>query len=174
MNSILKKLEGGDRRSIGKVDEVIADVLANPRLFPVLFDGMLADDPLIRMRTADAVEKITVEHPEYLQPFKNKLIKKVARIEQQEVRWHVAQMFPRLKSTEKERQEIFKLLDEYLKDKSSIVKTFAMQALADFAIADRRLRLSTIKKIEKFMRTGTPAMKSRGRMLLAKLRSNQT
>jgi hypothetical protein len=135
---------------------------------------MLADNPLIRMRAADAVEKITAKHPEFLQPFKNKFIKKVARIDQQEVRWHAAQMFSRLKLNEKERREVFELLEEYLKDKSSIVKTFTMQALADFATADSRLRPSIIKRIEKLVREGTPAMKSRGRILLAKLRSIQT
>ena len=170
MNSILKKLEGGDRRSIGKADEVVGEVKANPLLFRDLFNGMLVDDPLIRMRASDAVEKITAEHPKYLRPFKNKLIKKVARIEQQEVRWHVAQMFSRLKLTEKESQEIIELLDDYLEDKSGIVRTFAMQALADFAIDDPRLRPSILKKIEKLTKTGTPAMKSRGRKLLATLK----
>lgn len=170
MNSILKKLEGGDRRSIGKVDEVVVDVLNNPQLFSTLFDCILVDDPVVRMRAADAVEKITAEHPEYLRPLKNKLIKKVARIKQQEVRWHSAQMFPRLKLTKKERREILELLDEYLKDKSGIVKTFAMQALADFAMDDPHLRPSIVKKLEKLTRTGTPAMKSRGRNLLAKLK----
>ncbi|MEK7785160.1 MAG: hypothetical protein AAB658_07015, partial [Chloroflexota bacterium] len=59
-SAILKKLEGGDLRSIGRSEEVAADVLADPALFGELFDGMLDDNPLIRMRAADAVEKITV------------------------------------------------------------------------------------------------------------------
>ncbi|MEK7323777.1 MAG: hypothetical protein AAB217_00810, partial [Chloroflexota bacterium] len=88
MSTILKKLEGGDLRSIGRSEEVAADVLADPALFGGLFEGMLDDNPLIRMRAADAVEKITLEHPEYLRPYKKKLIKQVAQIEQQEVRWH--------------------------------------------------------------------------------------
>jgi hypothetical protein len=66
MEDIILKLAGGDRRSIGRSDEVLAD----PSLFDVLFKGMLHEDPLVRMRAADAVEKITARHPEYLQPHK--------------------------------------------------------------------------------------------------------
>jgi hypothetical protein len=66
MGDVLQKLAGGDRRSIGKV-EVVTDVLNDPALFDALFDGMLCDDPITRMRAADAIEKITAERPEYLQ-----------------------------------------------------------------------------------------------------------
>ncbi len=74
MDSLLDKLAGGDRRSIGRVSEVVADVLEDPTLFEVVFNGMLDDDPIVRMRSADAVEKITAKHPQYLQPHKKKLI----------------------------------------------------------------------------------------------------
>jgi hypothetical protein len=83
MSDLLEKLEGGDRRSIGRVEEVVAQVLNDPSLFKVVFDGMLSHDPLVRMRSADAVEKITAQHPEYLQPYKKMLIQQVARIDQQ-------------------------------------------------------------------------------------------
>jgi len=80
MSDILKKLTGGDRRSIGRVDEVVKEVLADPSLFEAVLVGMLHDDPLIRMRCADAVEKITVSHPEYLWPYKTRLIRKWQRL----------------------------------------------------------------------------------------------
>ncbi len=66
MPPILGKLRGGDRRSIGKSNEVVATVLKEPGLFDALFSGLFADDPLIRMRSADAAEKVTAVHPEYL------------------------------------------------------------------------------------------------------------
>ena len=169
MNDVLKKLEGGDRRSIGRVSEVVADVLNDSSLFEMVFNAMLSDDPIIRMRSADAVEKITAKHPEYLQPYKKKLIQQVAKVDQQEVRWHVAQMFPRLELNKEERAVIVEILLDYLNDKSKIVKTFSMQALADFAEWDASLRPQVIKLLEELTRTGSPAMKSRGRKLLEKL-----
>ena len=166
---ILKKLSGGDRRSIGRVSEVVTDVLNNPTLFEVVFHGMVSDDPVIRMRSADAIEKITARCPEYLQPYKTKLIQQVAKIEQQEVRWHVAQMVPRLELIEEERAVVVEILLGYLDDKSKIVKTFSMQALADLAEQDAGLRSQIIPLLEELIRTGSPAMKSRGRELLERL-----
>ena len=64
MHPILRKLEQGDRRSIGRSNEVVLDVLAEPRLFRAVFSGLYADDPLVRMRSADAAEKITARRPE--------------------------------------------------------------------------------------------------------------
>ena len=166
---VLNKLAGGDRRSIGKSNEVVADVMRDPSLFGIVFAGMLRDDPLIRMRSADAIEKITVKHPEYLQPYKEKLIKQVAKSEQQEVRWYVAQMIPRLDLNQEEGIFALEILLDYVNDKSNIVKTFSMQALADLAEKDASLRVQVIPLLEELTRTGSSAMKSRGRKLLQKL-----
>ena len=121
------------------------------------------------MRSADAVEKITAKHPKYLQPYKEKLIQQVARIDQQEVRWHAAQMFPRLELSKEEQAVIVEVILDYLNDKSKIVKTFSMQALADFAERDACLRFKVIRLLEELTRTGSPAMQSRGRKLLEEL-----
>lgn len=169
MNDVLKKLKGSDRRSIGRVSEIVADVLNDPSLFELVFNGMASDDPVIRMRSADAVEKITAKHPEYLQPYKENLIQQVAKVDQQEVRWHVAQMFPRLRVSKEERAVILEILRDYLNDKSKIVKTSSMQALASFAEEDARIRTQVIALLEELTRTGSPAMKSRGRRLLERL-----
>jgi hypothetical protein len=48
--SILRKLEDGDRRSIGRSNEVVAKVLAERKLFSDLFAGLSFDDPVVRAR----------------------------------------------------------------------------------------------------------------------------
>ena len=171
MHALLKKLEGGDRRSIGKVREVMEDVRKTPSLIAVLIDGVFLDDPIIRMRAADAAEKISSDHPEYLQPFKQKLIKLSGQTTQQEVKWHIAQILPRLELEAREKKTITKNLFMYLNDKSKIVVTFALQALADFAENDEKLRSRVIPVLEEFIRTGSPAIKARGKKLLARLKS---
>jgi hypothetical protein len=170
MNSLLSKLAGGDRRSIGRSDEVVAEVLADPGLFDALFAGLLDADPLIRMRAADAVEKVTISRPEYLRPYSDALLHQIAASTQQEVRWHVAQLIPRLELNAKERAEAVCILDRYLGDKSRIVQAFAMQALADLVAEDDSLRPQIIARIEEMVRTGSPAVVSRGKQLLRKLR----
>jgi HEAT repeat protein len=173
MNPVLHKLAGRDRRSIGRSNEVVADVLRHPSRFASLFAGMLSDDPLIRMRAADAVEKISATHPRYLFPYKKKLMNQVARTGQQEVRWHVAQMIPRLNLNPRERTQAVKILLEYLQDRSSIVRTFAMQALGDLAGEDGTLQKRIVPLLRKLTATGTPAMKSRGRKLWKRLQHSK-
>ena len=170
MHALLKKLQGGDRRSIGKADEAVADIRNDPSLFEVLVDGLFTEDPLIRMRAADALEKITADFPEYLQPFKPRLIRLTGETTQQEVKWHLAQILPRLELESDEKKEIEKKLFLYLNDKSKIVVTFALQALADLAVEDKNLQPRIIRVLEEFTQTGSPAIKSRGRKLLKHLK----
>ncbi|NTW67833.1 MAG: hypothetical protein HGB21_16230 [Nitrospirae bacterium] len=59
------------------------------------------------------------------------------------------------------------LLEEYLQDSSSIVKTFAMKALADLARRSPEMRLFVLRRLRELTATGTPAMRSRGRKILA-------
>jgi len=169
MKDLLRQLKGGDRRSISGVPEVVDQVMADPTLFAVVFAGMTDVDPLVRMRCADALEKITAVRPEYLIHYKKRVIRLAATAEQQEVRWHLAQLFSRLKLSASERRQAAEILAEYLKDTSRIVKTFAMQALADIATQDSELRSPIVQRLKRLTETGSPAMKSRGRRLLAQL-----
>jgi hypothetical protein len=166
MTNIVDKLRGGDRRSIGRSDQVAKQITKNPKLFAQVFAAMLDANPVVRMRAADAIEKASAIYPVLLQPHKRVIVNKIAVIPQQEVRWHVAQILPRLKLTPKERNHAMSILFDYLEDKSSIVKTFAMQALFDFAQTDARLRKRILPILEFLTANGTPAMRARGHKLL--------
>jgi hypothetical protein len=170
MSNIVEKLRGGDRRSVGRSDEVAQEISANPKLFAQVLAAVLDANPLTRMRAADAIEKASAISPKLLQPHKRIILRKIAVIPQQEVRWHVAQILPRLKLTPKERDQAVSILFDYLEDKSSIVKTFAMQALADFAQTDSNLRKRVIPILEFLTANGSAAMRSRGRRLLPPLK----
>jgi hypothetical protein len=167
--AVLDKLKGGDRRSIGRSNQVVRSVRRQPALFPALIDGMFHEDELVRMRAADAVEKLTLSSPEWLRPFKRGLIGLAASTEQQELRWHLAQILPRLELSRRGRMVVAAIFRSYLQDQSRIVRTFAMQGLADLAKQDPRLRDSIRPFIASLMRTGSPSMKSRGRKLLLRL-----
>jgi hypothetical protein len=166
---VLTLLSGGDRRSIGQSDVVAAMVLARPALFRSLIKGMCDQDALVRMRAADAAEKVSSQKPKLLQPFKAELVGLLAETKEHELRWHLAQMIPRLSLTAAERVHAASTLRTYLDDRSSIVKTFAMQGLADLAVADEKLLPSTMELLDRLTRTGTPAMRARGRKLLGQL-----
>lgn len=168
-HEILPQLQGGDRRSIGRSEEVATAVIANPALLDALFDCLLMEDPVVRMRAADALEKATARQPQLLHPYKERLLQQAAPIPQQEVRWHVAQMLPRLELNAEERAAAIQRLLSYLEDDSQIVKTMAMQALADLAEKDIPLRTQLRALLETLISRGSPAVQSRGRKLLKKL-----
>ena len=140
-------------------------------LFQEIFEGLLDDDALIRMRAADALEKVSSKHPEYLQTFKSQLIQEVSKVDQQEVQWHTAQMFGYLDLPQDEREEIIEILVRWLDDsKSNIVKVCSMQTLAEFAEKDLRNRSKILKKIKSMTKKGSPAVANRGKKLLQKLK----
>jgi hypothetical protein len=164
--NILALLAGGDRRSIGQTDHVAAMVAKNPNLFPNLIAGLWSEDSLIRMRSADSVEKVTRSRPDLLQPHKSELLGLLTQATEKEMRWHLAVMIPRLALTPKERQAVFSTLNRYLGDRSSIVGTFALQGLADLAFADASLHPAVLEILRQALRSGTPAMRARSRKLL--------
>ncbi len=160
-------LEGGDRRSIGNSNRVAALVLRQPERFAELIECLWHADPVVRMRAADAAEKVSVKRPELLAPFKPDLFALAEQTSQAELRWHLAQMIPRLHFASQERERAAAILRGFLGDRSSIVKTSAIQALADLARGIPGMETDVLALLERTCRTGTPAMKARSRRLLA-------
>ena len=170
---LIAKLSGGDRRSIGRVPEVVEQVLHEPNLFDELFELIFVEDPLVQMRAADAAVKVARERPELLQLHKKSIIKEIPKIDQQEVQWAAAEMYGLLKLTKKECAIIYELLVKNLQHKSSILRTFSMQALVDICRYDPSLMKQVRPIIEDLAKTGTPAMRARGRMLMKRIAKTQ-
>ena len=166
---LLARLAGGDRRSLGHANEVAGMVAKNARLFPALIAGLWSPDALVRMRAVDAMEKVTRTKPVLLQRYKKELLGLMAEERQIEVRWHLALMVPRLSLNAKERETVTSLLHTYLEDRSSIVRTHALQGLSDLAEIDASMRPAVMELLRESTRSGTAAMKARSRKLLLKL-----
>ncbi len=167
---ILNKLQGGDLRSIGRSNEVVSDILADSTLFDVAFDGMCNADPVIRMRAADAIEKVTRIKPALLVPFKKRLIAEVSQIQQQEVQWHLAQIFSRLDLEDEELGCVVKLLRHWIESsKSNIVKVNSLQCLCEIALRYTDSKPAIVQILRESMANGSPAVISRIKKLLPKL-----
>jgi hypothetical protein len=107
-------LAGGDRRSLGRVDEVIEAVLARPASFGALFDCLFSGDEIVRMRAGDAIEKVARRRAGLLEPYRERLLSDVTAIEQPSVRWHLAQILPRLELGPRERARAIAILGRNL------------------------------------------------------------
>ena len=180
MEGILKKLSGGDLRSIGRSNEVVKEVIRDSSLMAEVIEGMLNTDPVVRLRSADVAEKVGRRHPEYLQPLKSRLIREIVKVSQPEVRWHLAQIFTLLTLSASERRIVTTTLCSWLDDpaqSSKIVRVMALQALADLAFEDKKLRQTALDRINRALNEGSPSEKARCRKLLSSLQktaSNRT
>ncbi len=76
MDDLIKYLDGGDLRTIVGANKVVS-LIKTQSNFDKLFQYLFSNDRLIIMRTADAIEKITTKHPEYLTKHKNEKTRKV-------------------------------------------------------------------------------------------------
>ena len=136
------------------------------KLFPKLITGLWSAEALVRMRAADAAEKVTRKHRELLQPYKDELLGLMAETQAQELRWQLAVLVPRLELNARERQVAISSLHRYLENRSSMVKTFALQELVDLVKNEPDIRSRVTDIVRQATRHGTPAMKARSRKLL--------
>jgi hypothetical protein len=162
-------LSGGDRRSIGRSEAAVKLVLQQPGRFGELLRCLASEDPVLRMRAADAAEKVSAKKPRLLDRHKAELLGLLAEAEQSELRWHLALMIPRLPLTAPERWRAARAFECYLEDRSSIVKTCALEGLANLARTDVALCPDVKHLLQNAVDRGTPAMKARARKLLAQL-----
>jgi hypothetical protein len=168
MTDILEKLGGGDFRSIGRANKIVQSVLKDRKLFREAFNGMFCSNPLVRMRAADVIEKVSEERPELLQPYKSILLRNAPKVTQQEVQWHLAQMLGYLTLTSRERLRAASILLGWLDSnpKSKIVIVMSIQTLWDFAKQEKSLRTEIYGRVQQYLQSGSPAVKARCRILL--------
>ena len=165
-STLPQQLEAGGRNSLGRANAVSAAAAADRSGFRQVIAGMWHDDPVVRMRAADAAEKASSLRPTLLGPFKAELLSLMNEARQQELRWHLCAMVPRLPLAPSERHTAAAAFRDYLNDRSSIVRTFALQALYDLAQQEPSLRDEVVELLHAALKSGTAAMKARARKLL--------
>lgn len=169
IHPLLESLSYGDKRSIMGVKKAMMSLENNPSLFSILVKGMSHNNELIAMRSSDAVEKLSVIHPDWLIDFKKSFIKLLSQTNQQEVLWHLAQLVPRLILNKEEKHHLIQSFENLCEQKSRIVVSFSLQAMVDLAEKDSQLIRKIYPIIKNLRQTGTSAVRSRGRKLLKQL-----
>ena len=141
-------------------------VLEEPRLGRQLIDCLWDEDEGVAGRAADALETVVGEHPQVTQPWKEELLGLLVETRAIKLRWHLALIVTKLKLTQPECQRTADVFMSWLDDRSSIVKTCAMQGLAELTLQDKSMKDGVLELLRALTRSGTPAMRARGRHLL--------
>jgi hypothetical protein len=170
-------LAGGPRLGVARVCEVVELVLAQPRKTSQLIECLWDADPGVACRAADALEKVSHRRPELLAPrlapWKDALLGLLAEATEIKLRWNLALLVPRLTVAKTEIRRAASALRTYLEDRSSIVKTCAMQGLAELTRQDPSLLPDVLDLVRILARSGTAAMRARGRILLEDLEPSE-
>jgi hypothetical protein len=164
MGEILDLIKDGDLRTVGGSAAAAALVRAKPELAAELMDLMSYPNAAVRMRAADALEKASAGNEVVLAPFKALLLELANGASQKELRWHLAQLLPRLNLGKDEILDAAELFQRWFaSDKSHIVQTFALQGLADFAAQNGQLIDVTLNLVGEAAASSVPALKARAR-----------
>jgi hypothetical protein len=125
-----KLLSGADLRSTGRSDSVAVKI-KNQEEFDGLFSFLFHGNRLVVMRAADALEKITVSHPRWLDKHKSEIISLMHNAKNKELKWHLALMVPRLHLNAMELGETWDMLTSWAKTRgdSRLVRVSAVQGL---------------------------------------------
>ena len=163
------RLWGGKSTSTGEALAVARAVLAQPELFEALFGLLEHADPLVRMRAAYALSKVSDQRPDLLRPYKDRFIDRLADPANSHLcRACLLQALRALELTPDDVGLLKDMLFDFMHSESSIVKTFSLNLLVDFAEADAVLRPEVMPLLWAALERGTPAMRARARKLMKK------
>jgi hypothetical protein len=136
-------LTGGHPNSLGRTLEVVAAVLADRSRLKELFECYQSDDPVVRLRTSNALKRVETERHEWLVPFLDPLIDEIGELDQASAQWTLAQLFLRLGAdmTSDQRQRATDLMKRNLAQHADwIVLNATLETLFQWSRDDTNLR----------------------------------
>jgi len=135
-----EELVGGPKRELHNAG-VVSAVLAEPSRVGELFDCALDPDEYVRMRAADALEKVCHQDPAIVAPICGRVLAELAASDQPSVQWHVAQILGQVPLDGRQRWRAVQVVRRYLETSGDwIVLSHSMDTLAGFAEHDPSLR----------------------------------
>jgi hypothetical protein len=166
VTEFIKILSGNDLRSKGQSDKVVL-LIDNRKKFDKLFPLLFHTDRIVVMRTADAIEKITLQYPEFLSAYKKEILQLCSKAENIELKWHLALLVPRLKLTKQEFGKVWQLLNNWATDKkeSKIVRANSLQGLFDLLQQNKLFKQAFRLTVSKIKNENVPSLTARIRKL---------
>jgi hypothetical protein len=164
--------EGRCTQGAGRAFDVAMMVLEQPRLAPQLVACLWDEDEGVAGRAADALETVANQRPQLIHAAKQELLGLVAETGGLKIRWHLGLVVLRLPLSTADCRRLGDVYSSWLDDPSSIVKTCAMQGLAELTRLAPAMKDDILDLLRELARSGTPAMRARGRHLIPQLEQN--
>lgn len=164
-------LLGRDRRSIGRSEKVLESV-TDQESFDELFRFLLHNERLLVMRAADAIEKISSAHPEFLARHKIQLFSLLKSALHKELKWHLALLIARVELDAEELKEAWRHLTYWVSNpnESKLVRVNALQGLFDISSHYPELKGSFNETLKALEHEPVPSIKARVKKLKQRIR----
>ena len=155
-------LMGNDLRAV-KQNSIVVRSVNDQRSFDELFALVFHHERHLVMRAVDAVEKVTLKHPEFLRPHKAQLMIVLKSADHKELKWHIAQLIPRVELSKSELVDVRHILCYWAlnKNESKIVRVNALQGLFDLSRAHPEVREDVVKAISSVEHELIPSIQAR-------------
>jgi hypothetical protein len=150
-------------------EKIVQDKTAIRSLVRELF----GDDVEVRKRAADVARRITERDGRLLEPYADELagLLEALSVEESRTRWHLGLVVPRVAHTRAQRLRAARTMSLLAGDESNVVRCSAVEGLGLLALQEESLRDEAEEMVERFLREGTKAMKSRARNVKLRLMS---
>ena len=135
-------LSGGHPNSLGRTLEVVDAVLQDPETLARLLACYSSADAVVRLRTSNALKRLTRQHPEWLAPYIDRLVNDISTIDQASTQWTLASLFGLLETrmTPAQKRKARAIMQHNLQNHDDwIVLNTTMDTLAAWAAEDKRL-----------------------------------
>ena len=136
-------LSGGHPNSLGRTIEVVEIVLADQSRLEDLYNCYFSTDEVVRLRTSNAIKRVSREQPDWLVPYIDRFLDQIAIINQASTQWTLADLFKTLhpSMTAEQKAEAALILKKNLETHYDwIVLNNTMQTLGEWSQEDDALR----------------------------------
>ncbi len=170
---LLSMLAGGDLRSDGRSNEVVEKVLANTSLLPELIKGLHVEDPVVRGRTADALEKVARIHHHLFSPHIPLILQRAKEDQVYMVRFHLAMLLGYVEAEGEMKNKIVDTLLDLLNDDSVFVQSWSIVSLTTVGLKNVQYKASILKKVKPLLASSSTAVRRKAENAIAVLEGEQ-
>ena len=156
---------------LARARSIAEEIAGNKAAIRALVRELFGDDVEVRKRAADVARRVTERDGKLLEPYADELagLLESLSVSESRTRWHLGLVVPRVAHTRMQRLRAARTMTLLAEDESNVVRCSAVEGLGLLALQEASLRDEAEEMIEKFLREGTKAMKSRARAVERKL-----
>ncbi len=169
MPTLRDRLATGTTRDLGPTNEVAREALHNPALIPQLVDALNDDRIVVPHRASNALKKIQRSNPALLEPFAKRILQAALATAHMHTRWNLTIILGELPLRGRDKSLAIDIMFEALSNRSALQRTFALQALANYAQNDPALRARIHPILTRALTDASAAIRARARKLLGQL-----